>query len=879
MKSKKYLNSVRDYLQKMTLATLTGIICAGSANAEMIGFWNYDATLGFNSATGTTDLNLVGNGVSNENGVYSSTGSGYLRGNGSSYSIANLPTGSGAYSISTKAANGGTGSTNTNTGYGLVGWGNYSTKQCNALRTMANSQFRHYWWASDLDVTTPTPFNGDWYHVVATSNGTSQNVYLNGQLLGSKTSSGHNMQNSNFTIGSTNATGKEEILKGSMDDTSVYSHELSHGDVVNLVYAPSIGMTGWWVESDVISGNQKADRLFGSVWSEDLQAEAKTVVAGDSGQTMLFNRVLNAKENAYFNGQTAKGHAYQMDADVATWSDANTAWVYRKSLTFDGSVTPLGIYVGGTTTGVTLSVNGNALDSTNLVMVLPGGTLNVGSLNLSSTPIYVNGGAVKGSSFFTGNGSEITLNSGSISVSELRVGNGASDGCLTVNGGAVTTGWLTAGESGSQSSKKSSVVINNGVVTSNGNGTVMIGRGGKGELLINGGTLNANGKTNTTDGALNIGSHNEALAKITDGTLNVNGVGTKRGTGYGLYIGSQNESTSWNSTFIQEGGLVNIGADSNLAIGAGGAYLMSGGTLATPAIYGSTNENLQITGGLLSPGGKGVVGKTYVEGDLKLTGDSSYEVTFFQNSSDLLLVDGILSLDVLLTPDLVDDLDENEEYVLIASKNPILTSAYSSIDDWAFAQIDLGLIATVKQDSSLVSGYDYVVSARAADYNSVPEPASWALLLLGCGLLFCKKRKCSALSLIPLCLGPAFLTGCGGPEYPVCRWEGAVQIDGLPIPESATGSISVASTDPNLASRAVSAPIVNGKYALENVPQGDVVVQFNIIEETPAKNPDDAARGMTDAKDLIPKNFQNGIKDTAAKNDNNKNFDIRSDQK
>ncbi len=734
MKRKKYF----DYLHKMTLAALAGMIGTGEINAEMVGFWNYDTEAGFNSVTGAADLDLVGSGVSLEDGVYVSTGSGYLRGNGENYSIANLPTGASAYSISTWAACGSIGSNHKDSGMGLVGWGDYANNQCNALRTAGDSGFRHYWWANDLDADVPA-FNGDWFHVVATSNGTSRNIYFNGQLVGSRTAAGHNMQNANFTIGKTN-TGNSEILKGSMDDVAVYSHELSHGDVVNLAYAPLLGMTGWYVDSDVIEGNRKADRLFGNVWSEELEAAAKTVVKGSGGQTMFFNRVLNARENAYFAGQTAQGHEYLTDADVAAWTNTNTAWVCRNSVTFDGSASPLGIYVGGTTANVALNVAGNALNSTNLVMILPGGSLNVNNINLSSTPIYVNGGAVKGGNFYTGDGAETILNSGSIAVSELRVGNGASEGSLTVNGGIVETRWLTSGESGSQSSEKSSVVLNDGVVTSSGNGTVMIGRGGIGELIVNGGVFNANGTASATDGALNIGSHNEAVAKITGGTLNVNGVGARRGTEYGIYVGSQSDSTSWSSTFIQEGGVVNIGADSNLALGKGGVYLMTGGALNTPAIYGSTAENLKITGGLLSPGGKGAIGATYVAGDLKLTGDSSYEVTFFQNSSDLLLVDGILTLDILLTPNLVEALAENKEYVLIASKNPIQTSVYSSIDDWAFAQLDLGLDATVKQDSSLVSGYDYVVTARR-DANSIPEPSSWALLALGGALLFWKKRK------------------------------------------------------------------------------------------------------------------------------------------
>ena len=1241
---------------KFALSALAGMCLTGSVSAEMVGFWNYDAGNAVNSVTGTADLNIVNtkntSGVSFADGVYTSDGTSYLRGTGTNYTIANLPTGASAYTISSYVQ------TPTIGNWGFVGWGVYGKgNQCNAFRTFnekGSVALRHYWWANDLDAHynadtwTDTPFSGEWYHAVATSNGTSQNIYFNGQLVASRTGSNHNMQNANFTVGKTNS-GDGEILIGSMDNTSVYSHELSHGDVVNLTIAPNIGMTGWWVDSDTISGNQKADRLTGKVWSESLEASAKTVIKGN-GNTMLFDRVLNAKENAYFTGQIAAGHTYQMDAEVSAWTNTNTAWVRTKSLTYDGSTTPLGIHVGGTTTAVTLTATGANLNKTNLVTILPGGTLNITNTDNFSTTLYINGGTLKGGNirsrdggeiimnsgkiehsqirigyggtngsftlnggqadvsffimgevnneanamvtvninggtlnsyainndknvgivigrgskgifnlnggtvnasgvttytkgavhigpqnvgilnmsggelnvsgdglyiehkdsamnqsggvanitstkgltinkdsaynlsggilnvhsitnnagaftqtggklsgtgesltlkgnysmnggllgspltvtgnaavnaipgaitsmtvngeltggvldskyytvtkngnasviapsaysqemltdgtyvwgggtgnydqantnwvqngayvdtvpgkdsrviiasgqvnmktnaqagevylsgatmaypagtftnnigkvyvgeggvvtlhnntllngtdfvidggtvkngrFFTGHGTDTVLNSGKIEVNELRVGNEGTEGSLTVNGGTVTTGWLALGEiDGSQPNAKSTVTLNDGTITAQGNTAVIVSRGGKSDLIINGGTFNASGTSSATKGALNIGSHNESSSKITGGTLNV--------SGKGLYIGKQSGSGTWSSTFTQEGGSVNIGSGTNITLGEGGSYTMTGGTLNTPAIIGSTNENFKITGGLLSPGGKGTIGQTHVTGDLKLTGESSYLVTMGNISpdnlsmdSDLLLVDGLLTLDTLLTPDFVDNISAEDEFVLIASKNPIQTEAYENIDDWAFAQISQGIIAAVKQDSSLIAGYNYLVTARLNNDTSVPEPSTWVLLVLGCGILFWRKKKTAVLPALAL---SCVLTGCGGPSYPVCTWEGTVSLKGEPVPAGATASITVSSTNPKTASRSVSAPIVDGKYVLENVPQGEVLVQFNIVQETPAKNPEDAARGMTDVKNLMPRKFK-PFTETANGDAIDKNFEIK----
>lgn len=1249
---------------KIALSVLAGMVLCAPVSAEMVGFWNYDAGNAVNSVTGTADLNIVNtkntSGVSFADGIYTSDGTSYLRGTGTNYTIANLPTGASAYTISSYVQ------TPTIGNWGFVGWGTYGkNNQCNAFRTFNEKgavALRHYWWANDLDAHynadtwTDTPFSGEWYHAVATSNGTSQNIYFNGQLVASRTGSNHNMQNANFTIGKTNS-GDGEILIGSMDNTSVYSHELSHGDVVNLTIAPNIGMTGWWVDSDTISGNQKADRLTGKVWSESLEASAKTVIKGN-GNTMLFDRVLNTKENAYFTGQIAAGHTYQMDAEVSAWTNTNTAWVRTKSLTYDGSTTPLGIHVGGTTTAVTLTATGANLNKTNLVTILPGGTLNITNTDNFSTTLYINGGTLKGGNirsrdggeiimnsgkiehsqirigyggtngsftlnggqadvsffimgevnneanamvtvninggtlnsyainndknvgivigrgskgifnlnggtvnasgvttytngavhigpqnvgilnmsggelnvsgdglyiehkdsamnqsggvanitstkgltinkdsaynlsggflnvhsitnnagaftqtggklsgtgesltlkgnysmnggllgspltvtgnaavnaipgaitsmtvngeltggvldskyytvtkngnasviapsaysqemltdgtyvwgggtgnydqantnwvqngayvdtvpgkdarviiasgqvnmktnaqagevylssaamvyptgtftnnigkvyvneggtvtlpnskdthfadmdfeinggsingfFFSGDGSSVVLNSGNINAKEMRIGNNGTEGSLIVNGGTLTTTWLTTGEvDGRTPDAKSSVTLNDGTLTST-HEAVMIGRGGKGELVINGGTFNVAGGSQYTNGSLNIGSHNESSGKITDGTLTITGKSTKLGTGHGLYIGSESNNSTWKSTFTQEGGTVNIAAGSDIMIGRGGSYTMTGGTLNTPAIIGSTNENLQITGGLLSPGGRGQIAMTHVTGDITLGGDSAFEVTIgklqadFADSSDILAVDGTLTLDSLLVLDIIDTLNTDDEYLILASKNPIQSNEYGSAEAWAFENAVNGIVLTVAENSNLLEGYNYVVTARFGEQagDGVPEPAAWVLLVLGCGILFWRKKKTAVLPALAL---SCVLTGCGGPGYPVCTWEGSVNLKGEPVPSSATATITVSSTDAKTASRSVSAPIVDGKYVLENVPQGEVLVQFNIVQETPAKNPEDAARGMTDVKNLMPRKFK-PLTETANGDETNKNFEI-----
>ncbi|MDO4629266.1 MAG: hypothetical protein Q4C70_08805 [Planctomycetia bacterium] len=117
-------------------------------------------------------------------------------------------------------------------------------------------------------------------------------------------------------------------------------------------------------------------------------------------------------------------------------------------------------------------------------------------------------------------------------------------------------------------------------------------------------------------------------------------------------------------------------------------------------------------------------------------------------------------------------------------------------------------------------------------------------------------------------------SGCEG-EKNTCCWEGMVLISGKEIPADATARITVSSRNATGASQVDSAPITGGKYVLEQVPKGNVSVHFDIVLETPAKNPEDAARGMTDVKDLLPKKFKNDMDDVADADNREKNFDLK----
>jgi hypothetical protein len=108
---------------------------------------------------------------------------------------------------------------------GIVGWGNYgNTNEVNAFRFNGPTQLINYWWGSDLVVNIPNVLDGNWHHVVATFNGTTRSIYMDGVLRGSDAPTGHNVTiTNNLTIAKTCPFCGVELLNGAMDEVRIWN--------------------------------------------------------------------------------------------------------------------------------------------------------------------------------------------------------------------------------------------------------------------------------------------------------------------------------------------------------------------------------------------------------------------------------------------------------------------------------------------------------------------------------------------------------------------------------------------------------------------------------------------------------------------------------
>jgi len=209
------------------------------------GYWNsYAAPVLYLDAsnpasypgTGTTWYDISGNGndvtMVNSNSitwnnslpVYFSTGANGWFNNPSG---SNLPTGNSNYTFIIWVQLGSTWN-----GNGLMSIGSFGTpNQSNAFRAASTNVLLNYWWANDLVVSTSvSPTNG-WFNAVATYDGTTRSIWVNGTLVGSNTPVGHNVITSTLQIAK---TADVEFLNGNVGEVFVYDRGLTSEEILSI---------------------------------------------------------------------------------------------------------------------------------------------------------------------------------------------------------------------------------------------------------------------------------------------------------------------------------------------------------------------------------------------------------------------------------------------------------------------------------------------------------------------------------------------------------------------------------------------------------------------------------------------------------------------
>lgn len=260
---------------------------APSHNLAVKGYWTFDeagGTLAKDFSGSQNNGTLTNFDFNSSSGWFNGTSCKYgscLRFDGVNDYVAvsnpsNIPIGNSAYTMAAWFKVG------TYSGaQGIVGWGNFgTTNQVNALRLAqnicggVNLGFRHYWWGNDLDVCTSYPAVGGWSHVVATFDGTTRKIYLNGTQIASDTPIGHSVPNANnFRIGSTN---NGEYFNSTIDDVRIYDRAITTAEITSIANATLLTVTSFPPENVIAISATKVQNLTGRNYQE-----IKALLGGD----------------------------------------------------------------------------------------------------------------------------------------------------------------------------------------------------------------------------------------------------------------------------------------------------------------------------------------------------------------------------------------------------------------------------------------------------------------------------------------------------------------------------------------------------------------------------------------------------------------------
>lgn len=115
---------------------------------------------------------------------------------------------------------------------GWIGYGSQGNKLCNNFRMDGFSRVWNYWWNADFGAAVPDggDFTSAWHAVVGTWDGTTRNLYIDGQLVNSDTPGAPSITTDTFRVGTTMAN---ENFTGWLCDLMIANRALNETEVVN----------------------------------------------------------------------------------------------------------------------------------------------------------------------------------------------------------------------------------------------------------------------------------------------------------------------------------------------------------------------------------------------------------------------------------------------------------------------------------------------------------------------------------------------------------------------------------------------------------------------------------------------------------------------
>jgi Concanavalin A-like lectin/glucanases superfamily/Secretion system C-terminal sorting domain/PQQ-like domain len=278
---------------------------------------------------------------------------------------------------------------NPNGGHFVMGWAN-GEKKLFIEHSSARIQHRDYTWGNDLEDNT-------WYHITYTYDGSNAKLYINGDLITNRATTGTAKLNQSVSIGRFNKPAYD-AFNGNMDELGVWDRVLTDDEINSLAgkvtnVSGNISTNTTWYKNNspyVLTGN------IGITASTTLTIEPGTTIKNpnDYTITILGNIIANGTSTDSIKLISGSNNNYFFVFQKTNLDNSSFSYISAKNTALSNllNVTKFGTYPSQINNTGTLVINYSNLKYQRIITTGDNGTANLKLVNSLISDCSIKGG-------------------------------------------------------------------------------------------------------------------------------------------------------------------------------------------------------------------------------------------------------------------------------------------------------------------------------------------------------------------------------------------------------------------------------------------------------------------------------------------------------